>query len=175
MVYKRRYLDSGETPPSLKDTFLELQRRGEQLLSEPNMEAISPWSLDLVCRGAPSLWRSHRERNVRLLLELAPRAGGGKALFTSWPAGHCPFNAVYVFENEVARDRARNRLIDAHVYTPVHWPLRDGGTASVDLSKRILTIPLDFRCGDAQIVTIAAILTALWPEGAGTHSCRLIS
>ena len=165
MLYKRRYLDSGEIPTSLKETFLELQKRGEQILPEPNNEAISAWSLDLVWRGTPALWRSRRERNVRSLLALAPSVDAGKPLFISWPAGHCPFNAVYVFEDEAARDRVRSRLIAAQVYTPVHWPLRDGGEASIHLSKRVLTIPVDFRCDDPQIQRIALLLT----------SCELIS
>jgi hypothetical protein len=158
MLYKRRYLDSGETPPSLKETFLELQKRGEQILPGPNNEAISAWSLDLISRGAPSLWRSRRERNVRSLLALAPSVDAGKPLFVSWPAGHCPFNAVYVFEDEAARDRVRSRLIAAQVYTPVHWLLRDGGEASIDLSKRVLTIPVDFRCDEPQIARVASVL-----------------
>jgi len=158
MLYKRRYLDSGETLLSLKETFLELQKRGEQILPEPNNEAISAWSLEVVCRGTPCLWRSRRERNVRSLLALAPSVHAGKPLFISWPAGHSPFNAVYVFEDEATRDRVRSRLIAAQVYTPVHWPLRDGGEASMHLSKRILTIPVDFRCGEPQIQRIAALL-----------------
>lgn len=158
MLYKRRYLDSGESSPSLKETFLELQKRGEQILPEPNNEAISAWSLDLVCHGTPRLWRSRRECNVRSLLALAPSIEAGKPLFSCWPDGHCPFNAVYVFDDEAARDRVRSRMIVAQVYTPVHWPLRDGGEASMHLSKRILTIPVDFRCGEPQIQRIAALL-----------------
>jgi hypothetical protein len=165
MLYKRRYLDSGETSPSLKVTFLELQKWGEQILPEPNNEAISAWSLDLVWRGAPSLWRGRRERNVRSLLALAPSVDAGKPLFMSWPAGHCPFNAVYVFEDEAARDRVRSRLIAAQVYPPVHWPLRDGGEAAIHLSKRVLTIPVDFRCDDPHIRRIASLLMV--PELAG--------
>lgn len=170
MLYKRRYLESGETCPSLKRTFLELQKQGEQMLPEPNNEAISAWSLDLVCCGTPSLWRGRRERNVCSLLALAPRVDAGKPLFISWPAGHCPFNAVYVFEDEAARDRVRTRLIAAQVYTPVHWPLRGGGDASMHLSKRILTIPVDFRCDGPQIQRIAMLLAA--PELAGSVGNR---
>jgi hypothetical protein len=158
MLYKNRYLDSGETLPSLKEAFLQLQKRGEQLLLEPKNEAISLWSQDAVCRGAPSPWRSQRERNVRSLLELAPSVARGKPLFLSWPAGHCPFNAIYLFEDEPARDRVRSRLIASQVYTPVHWPLGNASDASIDLSKRILTIPVDFRCDDDQIQRIAALL-----------------
>jgi hypothetical protein len=158
MLYKRRYLESGETCPSLKRTFLELQKQGEQILPEPSNEAMSAWSLDVVCRGTPSLWRRRRERNVRSLLAQAPSVDVGKPLFISWPAGHCPFNVVYVFEDEAARDRVRSRLIAAQVYTPVHWPLQDGGKASINLSKRLLTIPVDFRCDDQQIQRIASLL-----------------
>jgi hypothetical protein len=158
MMYKNRYLDSGEMLPSLKEAFLRLQKRGEQLLLEPSSEAISHWSESVVCRGAPMLWRSQRERNVRSLLALAPSVARGKALFLAWPCGHCPFNAIYLFEDEAARDRVRSRLIADQVYTPVHWPLGNASDRSVDLSKRILTIPVDFRCDDDQIQRIAALL-----------------
>jgi hypothetical protein len=158
MLYKNRYLDSGETLPGLKEAFLQLQKRGEQLLLEPDSGAISGWSEDAVGRGAPSLWRSQRERNVRSLLELAPNVTGGKPLFLFWPAGHCPFNAIYLFKDETARDLVRSRLIASQVYTPVHWPLGNASERSMDLSKRILTIPVDFRCGDDQIQRIATLL-----------------
>jgi hypothetical protein len=158
MLYKNRYLDSGETLPSLKEAFLRLQKQGEQLLLESNGEAISLWSQGVVCCGAPSLWRSQRERNVRFLLELAPSVAGGEPLFLDWPWGHCPFNAIYLFEDETVRDRVRRRLIASQVYTPVHWPLGNASDAALDLSKRILTIPLDFRCDDHQIERIATVL-----------------
>jgi len=157
MLYKNRYLDSGGTLQNLKEAFLQLQKRSEQLLLEPSNEAISHWSQDVVCRGAPRLWRSQRERNVRSLLELAPDVSG-KPLFLSWPSGHCPFNAIYLFKDETARDRVRSRLIASQVYTPVHWPLGNASDASIDLSKRILTIPVDFRCDDHQIQRIARLL-----------------
>jgi hypothetical protein len=159
MLLKCRYLDSGEVLPGLKQTFLEIQKRGEQLLADQNDEGMSAWSLDLIHRGTPATWRSRREYNVRSLFALAPGAADkGKPLFLSWPAGHCPFNAVYVFQDELARERVRHRLIEAQVYTPVHWPLQEGGAVAVDLSRRILTIPVDFRCNDPQIHRIATLL-----------------
>jgi hypothetical protein len=176
MLYKRRYLDSGETCPSLKEAFLKLQKRGEQILPEPNNEGISAWSLDLVCRGAPRLWRNRRERNVRFLLALAPTVDSGRPLFISWPADHCPFNAVYVFDDERARDATRKRLVSAQVYAPVHWHLQHGSEASVDLSKRILTIPLDFRCSEPDILRIVSILAeSQFVERADASPCTLIS
>ena len=159
MMHKRRYLDYGETRPELKHAFLRLQERSENELSELRNGAMSAWSLDHVCQGIPTAWRNRRERNVRSLLSLAPRVQDGQPLFTSWPAGHCPFNAVYVFDDEGTREVTRKRLISAHIYTPVHWQVQNGGEASVGLSKRILTIPLDFRCDDADIARIASILT----------------
>ncbi len=158
MLYKRRYLDSGEALPELKSAFRKLQQRGEGEFSEMSGEAISPWSLGLVGCGSPSGWRRHREHNVRLLLALAPHVAHGEPLFTSWPSGHCPFNGLYVFQNEAARERARRRLIASQVYTPVHWPLEHGLKAAVHLSKRILTVPVDFRCNDEQIRQIASLL-----------------
>lgn len=175
MIYKRRYLGSCEASLSLKTTFLDLQKLSEQILAEPSNEAISTWSLDLVCRGMPNRWRRRREQNVRSLLELAPSVDGCKPLFVSWPFGHCPFNAVYVFEDEATRNRIRSRLIAAEVYTPIHWPLRDGGEASLGLSKRILTIPLDFRCGEPEIARIASILTASECSRTAIPQCRVTS
>lgn len=164
MTYKRRYLESAETRPELKAAFLELQKRGEEMFSELNGEAISAWSLDFVSHGMPTAWRRRRERNVRSLLKCAPSVPRGHALFDSWPEGHCPFNAVYVFDDERDRETARGRLISAQVYTPVHWSLHHGSGASMDLSKRILTIPLDFRCGEPQIARIASVLTSSEPS-----------
>ena len=158
MLYKRRYLDSGEALPSFKAAFLELQKAGEQLFSKPGNEAISAWSLDAIHHGTPSLWRRRREHNVRHLLALAPNVCAGEPLFISWPAGHCPFNAVYLFQDAAARDRVRSRLIAAQVYAPVHWPLPYGGETAIDLSKRILTIPVDFRYDAPQIQRIASLL-----------------
>lgn len=177
MLYKRRYLGYSETRPELKAAFLRLQERSEKELREFNNEAMSAWSLDHVRHGIPTAWRCRRERNVRSLLLRAPCIRGGKPLFTSWPAGHCPFNAVYVFDDERAREITRKRLVSAQVYTPVHWQLRYGGdVASVDLSKRILTIPLDFRCSEPGIRRIASILTeSRSVQSADVSPCTLIS
>ncbi len=166
MIYKRRYLDSGKADPELKAGYLELQAQGEEMFSELNCEAISAWSQDLVCHGMPSAWRRRREYNVRSLLMRAPSVLRGRPLFDSWPAGHCPFNPIYVFDDETAREVIRGRLISAQVYTPVHWRLRHGAGASLDLSKRILTIPLDFRCSESQIARIASILKGPEPPTA---------
>lgn len=167
MLYKRRYLESGGSRPALKRAFLDLQKRGEQMLPEPDAEAISAWSLDRVSGGIPGIWRRRREHNVQLLLALAPDVDGGKPLFVSWPDGHCPFHAVYVFPDETARDRVRSRLIAARVYAPVHWPLEDGGAASIRLSRQLLTIPVDFRYGEEQIRRIASLLAGRESAGSG--------
>jgi hypothetical protein len=158
MLYKRRYLDTGETSAELKTAYLELQKAGEKEFTEMKGQAISPISYDLVFRGTPSIWRSRREDNVRALLARASSIDGGKPLFHRWPAGNCPFNAMYVFESEAIRNRMRKRLIDAQVYTPVHWPIEHGSTAAMDLSQRLLTIPVDFRCTEQQIQRIASLL-----------------
>jgi hypothetical protein len=158
MLYKRRYLETGETRSQLKSAYLLLQKDGERQLSEENHESISPWSRDLIGRGTPGSWRVCRERNVRALLSQAPAVQGGRPLFSSWPAGHCPFNALYVFDDQIIRDRVRSRMIAAQVYTPVHWPIEEGAEPVVDLSRRLLTIPVDFRCDNRQVARIASLL-----------------
>lgn len=171
MLYKRQYLESGEASLGLKRTFLELQKRGEQLLPQLRNEAISAWSLERIQDGTPTCWRRKREYNVRLLLTLAPGVDGGKPLFSCWPTGCCPFNAVYLFDDERTRDLFRARLISALVYTPVHWSLHHGGKAFKELSKRILTIPLDFRYGDREIARIAQLLTTpALPKATNPHA-----
>lgn len=158
MIYKRRYLECGENRLELKAAYLGLQERGENEFSALDTQVISPWSLDILRQGAPTAWSRRRERNVRSLLASAPNVPNAKPLFSSWPVGHCPLNPVYVFDDERTRDSARRRLISADVYPPVHWPLRQGDFLSIDLSRRILTIPVDFRCGKPQIERIAHIL-----------------
>jgi len=164
MVLKKKYLYSflGMTP--VKSAFRRLQVRGEKVLSESEGLSLSPWSCFFLEPGFPKRWRYRREENVRRFLELTTNAKDFEALFTSWPEGHCPFNAVLVFPFGELRDRYRDQLISQDVYAQIHWIL-DPDTApyALDLSRRILTIPLDQRYGPEDVDRIASMLMTLQP------------
>jgi len=156
MVLKKEYLGGHAIP---KSEFRKLQVEGEGFYSVVKGEGVSPWSEALLQLGYPAGWRRARERNVGLFLELLPDAVHFQPLFTTWPLGHCPFNGLIIFDCREERDRARKKLAKANVFAPVHWDL-SGATSrdSVDISSRILTIPLDQRYGSEDVRRILSIL-----------------
>ena len=162
MIWKREYLASCKESPATKDTFRDFQIEGEKMLSESRDLSISPWSRALLEAGFPKRWRQQREKNVRLFLDLMAGQNGIKPLFVNWPTDHCPFNAVLMFPSETRREAFRSGLIAASIYPPIHWmPMSEASTRSLDLSRRILTIPLDQRYGSQDVHRIASILSNL--------------
>jgi len=167
MIWKKEYVIGRKGDPTTKRTFRDFQVAGETTLFEARDSSISPWSRALLEAGFPQVWRRIRERNVRLFLDLVIGQNGIEPLFVNWPAGHCPFNAVLVFPSETRREEFRSGLIAANVYTPIHWrPLPEAPTRSLDLSKRILTVPLDQRYDAQDVRRVASILSALGKKGA---------
>ena len=71
---------------------------------------------------------------------------------------------MLVFPFGELRDRYRDQLISQDVYAQIHWIL-DPDTApyALDLSRRILTIPLDQRYGPEDVDRIASMLMTLRP------------
>jgi hypothetical protein len=160
MIWKSEYLAGCEQGPVVKDTFRGFQVEGEKMLFKGRDSSISPWSRALLEAGCPIRWRQQREGNVRLFLELVGGENGIEPLFVDWPAEHCPFNAVLIFSSHKHREVVRSGLIAANVYPSIHWmPMPDASTRSLDLSRRILTIPLDQRYGSQDVHCLASIFT----------------
>jgi hypothetical protein len=56
-----------------------------------------------------------------------------------------------LFKNEKLREIYRKKLINSNIYPPIHWELPEDIPLTFkyehDLSKRILSIPIDQRYG----------------------------
>ena len=159
MIWKQEYLDGCVDRGATKETYRQLQIDGEMKLENTRNLSISPWSRALLATGYPVQWRWQREKNVRQFLDLVSRVSDAQALFLDWPAGHCPFNVVLQFPSQGSRDEARNRLITSGVYPAIHWTLgRNAPRRAIDLSSRVLTIPLDQRYDAEDVRRVAGIL-----------------
>lgn len=154
MILKREYL---EHPLSgLKQVFRELQVAGESLLSLSNNCPLTPWSRFLLSVGYPAAWREQKLSNLRLFFDLIRELGFVKPLFTSWPVGHCPFNALLEFGSRKKRDEMRRRLCSSNIYAAVHWDMTSDNKECEDFCGRTLTVPVDHRYGEADICRLAA-------------------
>ena len=160
MVLKASYLGQCPRDPSLKERFRQLQLTGEQELeSFPGILSVTPWSVAALEHGYPKAWRDRRERNVRFIVDELIASNVVQPLFSDWMPGQCPYNAVVLYPRKSARDAARNRLIAAGIYPPVHWPVSaEVSTEAHELGCRVLTIPLDHRCGEGERAKILAHL-----------------
>lgn len=146
MIWKKEYCDNKKKDTLIKDSFRKFQIEGEKLLSSSRDLCISPWSRNLLLNGFPRSWRIRREENVRFILKLLNKPVNFKPLFSTWPAGNCPLNAILEFKTNKMRETFRSRIISKGIFTPVHWGLGPGSSKhSLDLSRRILTIPADHR------------------------------
>ena len=162
MMRKRIYLQSTGNGTRLKESFRSMQRNGELLLCNQDAPHMSEWAETLLASGAPSHFRARRENNVQALLRLVPRSDLAEPLFDSWPEGHCPFNPVLLFRQPSDRESARTLLINADIYAPVHWPIPHAQSGrALDLSLRLLTIPVDYRCEESQLERVASVFNAL--------------
>jgi hypothetical protein len=120
--------------------------------------AVSPWSRFLLGFGYPITWREQRKENVKTFLNLISAHPSIQPLFTEWPDSNCPFNAILLFSCKEDRDKYRSRLIGAGVYPSVHWELNSYAPSDfLDLSHRIMTIPVDQRYCQEDMKCIASI------------------
>lgn len=157
MILKKEYLQGADE--RLKDCYRSFEIEGEKIYSELKEIGISPWSRFLLEKGCPASWRKMREENVKLFFLLIRGQSSLLPLFTSWPEGHCPLNAILLFPSEALREMIRERCLKNNIYVSVHWPQdRDASPEAHDIARRILTIPVDFRYGPEDIERIVAII-----------------
>lgn len=153
MYLKSEYLAGQEEDAEMKRVYRFLFAEGEKRYFPGSGLGISPWSLRMLGDGFPAEWRRKREENVRRFIAGLEGWSEGEALFTEWPAGHCPFNGVVLCRTAEERDRLRTKLIGARVYPAVHWEVE-----ASELSARILTIPLDHRYGREDVDRVLSVM-----------------
>lgn len=157
MIFKKEYLFKGDE--KIKEAFRSFQIEGDNLLSNTPELSITPWSKYQLSRGYPAKWRQKRERNVKLFWELFCKDSSCKPLFENWPTNHCPFNAILLLSSQEKRDQLHSRLIKKNIYTSIHWTLKSSFcTEALDMSRKILTVPVDQRYSEDDIEQLAYIM-----------------
>ncbi len=158
MLLKRAYLKGATIS---KDAYRSLQIQGEQQLSsETNAAASSFTSNILKCINISKL-RQQREANIKqfLHLSLTDYHSHWTPLFTRWSSGSIPFNSILVCKTHEIRENLCQFLISHNIFPAIHWQQPLGGLSTndsiaIDLSRRILTIPTDYRYSEQDIAQI---------------------
>jgi hypothetical protein len=158
MLFKQEYL-SGNARFD-KETFRDYQGQAEKAFEGQCQGVASRWSSAMLDNGYSVVWRQRREANVLALLTDLEPSTAYQPLFREWPMGHCPFNAVLLFNSEAQRDRVRAVLQEARIYAPIHWHLTTANSQAMSLSRRILTIPCDQRYTSADMKRVAGTINA---------------
>ena len=157
MLRKSQYLE-GYGSENLKSSFRKLQSDGEDLLRNVGLSRISPPSYALLSAGFPALWRNQRDLNARLLTARLADCHAADLLFRAWPSGSVPFAVVLVFATRSRRDEFQARMIQKRVYCPVHWICQTQQEHALELSSRILSIPIDHRYDEHDMNRVADLM-----------------
>ena len=168
MLLKTAWLDGR---PVRRAAFRRLQQRGERLLlgsaapPAATTAAVLP-SLDVVGLRAASTWQT------RALVAALPARTPGWRVLGGGPGDAAPFRVQLLCRSEAERDDLQRHLARHRVYAPVHWRQDRAGWWSGDeeaaaLGARLLTVPVDHRCGAVDIRRVAEVLTAYAPPRRG--------
>jgi hypothetical protein len=145
MLLKAAWQDGRPIP---KDRFRALQQQGEQQLLGSAAEASAVTTALLPFLDIAGI-RSASSRNAQ---EVATGLGG-RVL------GAGGFRVQLVLSSEKERDGLLGYLARSGIFAPVHWRQdRDGfwsgDEEAADLASRMLTLPVDQRCGPADLQRI---------------------
>jgi hypothetical protein len=157
MVYKMEYLRGAGTE-ELKRRFRDLQLRGEDLMRKTEISAISPGSFAYIADGVPQAWRDRRLANSRRLLSRLRVVERVDCMIPRWPEGAVPFALPILFPSRGERDEFQALLQRHKIYCPVHWVCKTSDADALDLSARILSLPVDQRYGNPDMDRIADVL-----------------
>jgi dTDP-4-amino-4,6-dideoxygalactose transaminase len=84
-------------------------------------------------------------------------------LISHWPEGATPFTLPILFATRHERDMCQLALQQNEIYCPVHWVCQTENAEALDLSNRILSLPIDQRYREQDMDRIAqALLEHLW-------------
>jgi len=162
MLLKDAWLGGRPVP---RDGFRALQQRGENALLGSAGPASTLTATVLPLLDVAGL-RAASTRNAYALIEaLAGRAGQEWRVLTGGPGGAAPFRVQLLCASSAARDALLAHLAGEGIFAPVHWRQDRGGLwsgdeAAADLADRILTVPVDHRCGPGDVRRVAEVLGA---------------
>ncbi|MEU4216123.1 hypothetical protein [Actinoplanes sp. NPDC026623] len=153
--------------PIGKEGFRALQQQGEHALLGSTGPASAVTAATLPILNVAGL-RAASTGNVEALLAALPEHSPAWRVLTGGPAGAAPFRVQLVCPSEETRDALRDRLAGHGIFAPVHWRqdrtgLWSGDEEAADLAERMLTVPVDHRCGPDEIRRTAGVLAAFAP------------
>jgi hypothetical protein len=163
MIFKRFFLQKGIIR---KADYRRLQLAGEYDLKK----AIDNRASEFTATILPSLrireLRAKKEKNLKHLVALLEdKELSFKPFFRDWPPGAVPLNLVLECTTATVRERLSAYLKDRRVFSAIHWALQVPqdrqaflDPKALDLSGRLLTLPVDFRYGDRDLKQISDML-----------------
>lgn len=156
MILKRRYLDGHDVD---KDAFRELLASGESRLYVDTPASMTELSRRLLASFPLETWR---QRRSQAFAAFADRLGSAPGVRLHRPsgAGLVPFSALVELETTELRRRVHAHACANQVYPSWLWPL-DDTVLDVpehhrDLSRRLLSFPIDMRYTAADLRRAAA-------------------
>jgi hypothetical protein len=167
MILKDAYLaGSGVT----KDAYRALYREAEHSLLEDETASASNFTLGILPFLDQRALRRKRMANSALFFEMlaARETPYWEPLGGSAVRDGAPYNPILNCTDGDIREALRRHLLAHNVYPATHWPQLDDGMHSDDseamaLSKRLLTIPLDFRYSADDVTRVVQTLQAFAP------------
>ena len=156
MVLKRLYLEGEDVE---KPAFRRLQQDGEEHVAGGEISGASPWAAQMLPLMPWQTWRRRREANFARLADALAGLPGIRVLRPDNGIDAAPYMVFLQCETAPLRDRLRTQLLAANVYASVIWPIPARGAPlkreAARLSRRILTIPCDYRYGEEDLGRVA--------------------
>jgi hypothetical protein len=156
MILKRLYLD-GEAVD--KQVFRQMQLAGEEAIARGPISGPSRHVEQLLPALPWRSWRRRRAQNHTALSDALGLLPGLHVLAPFSAAGACPLSVIMEFASPELREKCRAGLIAKAIYPAVLWPIEQDSQRStpeaVRLSRRLLSLPCDFRYGMADLERVA--------------------
>lgn len=168
---RHEWMRRGVRTPGLESLYLRLFAEAEAVAQGSIVpRAMSMVSRRLLARTDLSVVRGRRRDNFLFLLEAFRRnrilEQIGKPLFRELPEGVSPLAFPITLPTE-RRDPMASALVRERVFCPVHWRLPacvqgKGFSGSEDLSRRILSLPIDQRYTRQDMQVVIERLERAW-------------
>lgn len=154
MEQKSAYLAGGDAAE--KEGYLALFAAAERrFAAQEGILPIDPLSRELLAEWDIAAMRAARRQNAALLHE-GLKDTPYVPLF-ELREGDCPLFVPITAPSGAARDDLRRRLIDAHIYCPIHWP-RPSEKHCSDLYEAELSLVCDSRYTVADMQRILTVI-----------------
>ncbi|MCY1142380.1 hypothetical protein OWR29_30655 [Actinoplanes sp. Pm04-4] len=155
MLLKAAWLDGYPIP---KEKFRALQQQGEQTLlgSDAPPSAFTAAVLPLLDIAGIRAAGTRNVRALETLLHASLDSSPDVLCATLSGRGGAPFRVQVFCDSESERDRLLARLAAGGIFAPVHWrqdreAFWSGDDEAAAWAGRILTLPVDHRCGAGEV------------------------